>query len=281
LYLSELTKVKNQSARKLKDKQFIKILKLFTDGAEPLSLGMVMTPAEKKQFLQSLITDQFPLLKDELLCMDLKMDAFQSLVHTFAYVNDLELENGYLKGRVESLRDIRRFTAVPNSILLPRQSIPSEPPSPPPTRSPSARTSTLQSARSGLSSARAPGSFVELEDPDDNLSLREQLSARETEIKENRRSANRLKDLITAQRQEASKLEAEIRQLEVQLKGLEEEFKSLKIDQKRVTAAKARESRDTKREANQVTIDLHIALAENRRLKRIEASMIAREKTRG
>ena len=119
LYQSELTRVKMNSQSK-KDKEFSHILKLFTDGDEPVNIGVELSNEERRFILLSLLpADGFDDLKDFISKMDIPTPLFKSMAHTFEFYKDLAQETDLLEKRLQTVRNIRHFNPESNDVFIP------------------------------------------------------------------------------------------------------------------------------------------------------------------
>ena len=108
---------------------------------------------------------------------------------------------------------------------------------------------------------------------EDNTYLREQISSREAELTRNRRAEKKLNNAIKQRRNDVSHLQTEVEKLRAQLEKLKAEDAGRHQDQVRLDEASRQMLMARKKEANDLTIKLQAALAENRRLKRLDVPL--------
>lgn len=295
LYDSEVSKLPKNK----RQKEFEHIIHLFNNGDEPVTIGAELSTQERRDVLLSLIPEEFTKLRDEISMLDLPTPLFKSMAHTFAFYDDMAKENAALEERIQTLRDIRQFTPDAENVFIPRTA-------PEPETAESARSSSLSSGRATSracssrpstamshvpKTARLPYSPRHYESPrvassrlqyphvkttsridthtGDNTYLREQINARESELQKNKRTERRLNESIKQRKNDVSHLQTEIEKLRAQLEKLKQEDFVKQQEQVRLDEASKQMLIAKKKEANDLTIQLQAALAENRRLKQL------------
>lgn len=119
LYQSEISRIKKNSQSK-KDKEFSHILKLFTEGDEPINIGVDLSNEERRFFLLSLLpTDDLSDLKEFISQMEIPTPLFRSMAHTFAFYDSIVQETNSLEKRLQTVKDIRHFNLETSDIFIP------------------------------------------------------------------------------------------------------------------------------------------------------------------
>lgn len=332
LYQSELTRIKKNSQSK-KDKEFSHILKLFTDGDEPVNIGVELSNEERRFLLLSLLpTNELDDLRNYIAKMDLPTPLFKSMAHTFAFYNDIVEETNSLEKRLQTVRDIRHFNPESTDVFIPARpqsclstnrnshindsnkiysmtstirvqpqiqashlSQQSNQTKRPNTARPStsisinrqktqpktprltSKQSTSRPYSSNSSNIPTPrfrsSSKIDKDIEDtDNATLRRQIEIKEKEIQRYSNHARQIKQAIDKRIRDSFYIQKEIELLQKNLEDMKKEEINKQKEQTMIDESAKDLVSQRKKEANEVTTKLRLAIEENRRLKEQEAA---------
>ena len=300
-FLSEMSKVVPQNSREL---VFQRLLRVFTEGENPLSIKTPLTNEERRSFLLSLIPESMPKVRNQLSSMkNIPIDMFQSFAETFMYFQNLEEENESLSSEVKKLISLKKNKdVVVENFITTARSLPRKLDRFSATTTPRTISSrTVRPVKQGTSkvmhfggplqardlsakrpeSARRKKGFFEpsvckVRNEIDIRTIRnksldelnEMLDAREKEVNKNKKESETLKKRIADVRRDVIVLEDEVSFIENQASLLEQKTRDIAISE-----IKEKEENDLlltrrKKAANKVTQELKDAIATNRELKR-------------
>lgn len=123
---SEMIKLEQQSRG---ESAFAKILRIYTEGENPLSISTPLTMAERRSFILDLIPESLQTTRSQISKMNLSKEVFESFAQTFGYYHNLSIENENLADRIKEVVSLKRGAPAPvESLLTTARSIPTPTP---------------------------------------------------------------------------------------------------------------------------------------------------------
>lgn len=119
---SEMLKLEQQSRG---ESAFSQLLRVYTEGENPLSISTPLTQAERRAFILELIPESLQTTRKQISKMDMSKDVFESFAQTFGYFHNLAIENETISARIKEIVSLKRGAPEPvESLITTARSVP-------------------------------------------------------------------------------------------------------------------------------------------------------------
>ena len=188
-FSSELSKIVPPGSP---EQAFSKMLRIFTEGENPLQIKTPFTSDERKQFLLALLPENMPKTRSQIKQLkNIPVPLFESFAQTFMYFQNLEEENQELSQKIKTIIGLKRNSgANPESFLTTARTFsPSQTQKAPLQNFSATATPRPSTARTATVSSRAPSKSSTMRPQTGKASARATLAATEGSTPRNAGSA--------------------------------------------------------------------------------------------